>query len=57
MDHRYEYKNALNMFTEKKYTQPHREAILKIIESQFGQIVQGIAEGRGLEVDVCPDPD
>ena len=51
MDHRYEYKNALNMFTEKKYTQPHREAILQIIESQFGQIVQGIAAGRGLEAD------
>ncbi len=51
MDHRYEYKNALNMFTEKKYTQPHREATLQIIESQFGQIVQGIAAGRGLEVD------
>ena len=49
MDHRYEYKNALNMFTEKKYTQPHREAILQIIESQFDQIVQGIAAGRGLE--------
>ena len=52
MDHRYEYKNALNMFTEKKYTQPHREAILQIIESQFGQIVQGIAAGRDLEADV-----
>ncbi len=51
MDHRHEYKNALNMFTEKKYTQPHREAILQIIESQFGQIVQGIAAGRGLEAD------
>ena len=51
MDHRYEYKNALNMFTEKKYTQPHREAILQIIESQFGQIVQGIAAGRDLESD------
>ena len=51
MDHRYEYKNALNMFTEKKYTQPHREALLQIIESQFGQIVQGIAAGRGLEVE------
>ena len=51
MDHRYEYKNALNMFTEKKYTQPHREAILQIIESQFGQIVQGIAAGRDLEVE------
>ena len=52
MDHRYEYKNALNMFTEKKYTQPHREALLQIIESQFGQIVQGIAAGRDLEADV-----
>ncbi len=51
MDHRYEYKNALNMFTEKKYTQPHREALLQIIASQFGQIVQGIAAGRGLEVE------
>ena len=51
MDHRYEYKNALNMFTEKQYTQPHREAILKIIESQFGQIVQGIAAGRELEIE------
>lgn len=51
MDHRYEYKNALNMFTEKKYTQPHREATLQIIESQFGQIVQGVAAGRGLEAD------
>ncbi len=49
MDHRYEYKNALNMLTEKKYTQPHREAIFQIIESQFGQIVQGIAAGRDLE--------
>ena len=51
MDHRYEYKNALNMLTEKKYTQPHREAILQIIESQFGQIVQGIAAGRDLEIE------
>jgi len=55
MDHRYEYKSALNMFTEKKYTQPHREATLQIIESQFGQIVQGIAAGRGLEVDAVRD--
>ena len=39
------------MFTEKKYTQPHREAILQIIESQFSQIVQGIAAGRDLEVE------
>ena len=51
MGQRYEYKNALNMFTEKEYTQPHREAVLQIIESQFDQIVQGIAAGRGLEAE------
>lgn len=48
MDHRYEYKNAMNMFTEKKYTPPHREASEKIITSWFGQMVRGIAESRRL---------
>lgn len=49
MDQRHEYKNALNMLTEKQYTPPHREAILQVIDSQFGQIVHGIADGRGLD--------
>lgn len=48
MDHRYEYKNAMNMYTETKYTAPHREAMDKIMQSQFGQIVRGIAEARKL---------
>lgn len=47
-DHRWEYKNAMNTFTEKKMTEPHREAIGKVMDSQFGQIVAGIAEARGL---------
>ena len=51
MDHRYEYKNAMNMYTEKKFTDPHREAMKVLMESQFGQIVQGIAEGRKLAAD------
>ena len=51
MDQRHEYKNALNMLTEKQYTPPHREAVLQVIASQFGQIVRGIAEGRGLEAE------
>lgn len=46
LDHRHEYKNAMNLFTEKKYTDAHREATRKIMESWFGQIVRGIAEAR-----------
>ncbi|MBM4257696.1 MAG: signal peptide peptidase SppA [Deltaproteobacteria bacterium] len=45
---RREYKNAMNVFTERKFTPPHREATQKVIDSQFGQIVRGIAEARSL---------
>ncbi|MGH7960196.1 MAG: S49 family peptidase, partial [Candidatus Binatia bacterium] len=47
-DHRGEYKNAMNMFTEYQYTAPHREAVQTIMESLFKQIVQGIATTRKL---------
>lgn len=46
MDHRYEYKNAMNVFTEKKYTAAHREANEALMKSWFSQIVRGISEGR-----------
>ena len=45
---RAEYKNAVNTFTEKKLTEPHREAMTRLVDSQFGQIVHGIAAARGL---------
>jgi protease-4 len=48
MDHRYEYKNAMNFYTETKFTDAHREAMKKLMDSQFGQMVSGIAKGRGL---------
>jgi protease-4 len=48
MDHRYEYKNAMNLFTERKYTPAHREAMEKVVGSLFSQMVRGIAEGRHL---------
>lgn len=51
LDHRYEYKNAMNMYTEKKFTPPHREALAKVIGSLYGQVVRGIAQGRGLPED------
>jgi len=48
LDHRREYKSAMNIFTERKFTSPHREEIQKVMESQFDQIVEGIAAARGL---------
>lgn len=51
MDHRREYKSAMNTFTEQKYTAPHRESTQKVMDSQFGQIVKGIAAARGLAED------
>ncbi len=48
LDHRHEYKGAMNQFTEQAYTEPQREAMEKIITSLFGQIVSGIARVRGL---------
>jgi protease-4 len=45
---RHEYKNAVNVFTETGFTDPHREATERLLESQLGQLVAGIAEGRGL---------
>ena len=48
MDHRYEYKNAMNMFTETAFTEPHREALGAVVRSQFDQVVEGIAAERDL---------
>lgn len=52
MDHRYEYKNAMNMYTETKFTPAHREATGKVIDSIFQQMVKGIADARKLTPDV-----
>ncbi len=51
MGKRYEYKNAANSFTETEYTEAHREALQALADSQFGQIVRGIAEARQLAED------
>jgi protease-4 len=45
-DHRYEYKNALNLFTETKFTPAHKEATTAIMNSWFGQMKEGICEAR-----------
>ena len=48
MDHRKEYKNAMNTFTESAYTEAHREAMQKVMDSQFAQMVHGVAAARSL---------
>jgi protease IV len=48
LDHREEYKTAMNLVTEQQYTEAHKEVIWRVIESQFGQIVRGITKARGL---------
>jgi protease-4 len=48
MDHRYEYKNAMNQLTEKQFTPAHREAMQKLLDSWSSQLMKGIAEGRKL---------
>lgn len=43
---RYEYKNAVNTYTEMEYTAPHREATEKFLGSLYGQVLKGIQEDR-----------
>jgi protease-4 len=50
-DQRYEYKNAMNAYTEKKFTPAHREAMEGINRSFFSQLVRGIAKARKLPED------
>jgi len=46
LDHRYEYKNAMNIFTERKFTPAHREATERVVKSFASQMLRGIAKGR-----------
>ena len=41
-----EYKSAANMFTQDRYTDAHREADSRLIESLHNQVWQAIAESR-----------
>lgn len=43
------YKNAPNQFTEKGFTEPHREQMEALVGTLFEQYVRGVAEGRGLK--------
>jgi len=45
---RYEYKNAANQLVETGFTPAHREALERLLESQWEQIVAGVASARSL---------
>ncbi len=49
MDRRKEYKSAVNTYTETEFTEAQEEALGAVAESQFDQLVTGIAAARGLE--------
>ncbi|AKN18128.1 protease IV, signal peptide peptidase [Mycobacterium haemophilum DSM 44634] len=44
-----EYKSAANLFTEGGFTDAHREAVSRMLESLQGQVWQGIAESREID--------
>jgi protease-4 len=48
LDQRQEYKNAVNLVTEERFTPAHREATARLVESLYDQLIAGVAEGRGL---------
>src|SRR5581483_11867837 len=45
-----EYKSAANLFTQERYTDAHREADTRLLESLHGQVWEAIASSRGLDM-------
>jgi len=44
-----EYKNATNVYTEKKFTDAHREATKDLVDDWYRQFVHDVAAARGLK--------
>jgi protease-4 len=53
--HRYEYKNASDMLTERGFTPAHREALEAVVDSWATQIVDAIAASRRLDAEAVSD--
>lgn len=49
---RWEYKSAIEMFTEKGMSAPHRENLGALLDSFSAQVVAGIAQSRKLVPDI-----
>jgi protease IV len=48
---RHEYKNAADRIVATGFTDPHREALDRLAESAWEQIIEAIAKSRGIAVD------
>ncbi len=48
MDHRHEYKNAKNVYTETEMTAAHRESSESLMQSIFDTMTTGMAAGRSM---------
>lgn len=46
-----EYKSAVNRFTQDRYTDAHREADSRLLESLHAQVWQAVAESRKIDLD------
>ena len=46
-----EYKSTANVFTEDGFTDAHREAVTRMLESLRGQVWQAVAESRSIDAD------
>jgi len=47
-----DYKNATNVYTEKKFTAAHREATKGLVDDWYRQFVQGVATSRNMMPEV-----
>jgi protease IV len=47
-----EYKSAPNLFTQDRYTDAHREADARLLESLRGQVWQAVADSRKIDQDI-----
>jgi protease-4 len=51
LEHIGRYKSASDLFTQKTFTQAHREVTNSLLDDAFRRLVEGLAEGRGLGAD------
>ncbi len=49
LDTRQEYKQFKYAFTEDGFNEPHKEAMQRLLESQYDQLLDGIAESRKMD--------
>ncbi|MGC8627036.1 MAG: signal peptide peptidase SppA [Acidimicrobiales bacterium] len=52
---RHEYKSAANIFLERSFTKPQREAARRVVTSLFDQVTAGVASSRHLPEQVVRD--